>query len=542
MKEKLVLVGLNQKKIGEALEEKVHKNLLLHLSVTVFIFNDKGELLIGKISKNKTLWPLVWESSPSTHVYPGESPITAAERVLKKEFGIITRLKIVTSFKYKIRYKNRGGENEICYLLTGEYNGKIKTRSKKLREYRWLSLDYINNRMNSNPEAFAPWFKIAVHQYMAKIKNKHSLKEEYHLILSQVGEAVDKFLIEYLEKKAYKEFPEKKILYEPMLKKKIGKEKLRAMIVYLSYSFFKNRLMPIKGKIVRTMTAIELINWASYIANWIFDKKAGVTDHQKIKETLIASHAMVEDALRIASSVNQDCLDIILDCKKWVWRSFIPEMFYLKMSNKKLMKEFRIFWESYRNMAYFGVGKMFGLCVKLGFVLSKSKNKKTYKRLNKLLEDYGEYLETLNALQDFVIGEWERSNEKGIMDVFPDLKIGTPTLPIWIMYNYASKNEKKFLESFQNKTKFSKKEAEKVIKLFYESGAYSYCSKLLREKFKIYKKEIKKIRGNEKIKDLFNIVFTIFVTNRFLYTLKANSHKFPSDKISIKSLSNFKLV
>ncbi len=527
----LILVNLEDKKIGNATKEKVHKDLLLHRAITVFIFNDQNQLLITQRSKKKELWPLFWESSYSTHVFNGDSYEISVIRRAKEELNVnIKEIKLISKFKYTVKYKNKGGENEICALFVGKYNNTIQPNKNEIKKFEWIDLGIIENEVNDHPEKFAPWFKIALSQYVAHNKGKKSAKEDYYLFLSKISKNVDDCLIQYLEKIAYKNFPEKKFLYERILRKKIDKQKLRAMVIYLTFCFFKNKMAQSNIKLVRAMTSFELMNWASYIANWIFDKKAGVTTHQKIKEALITSHAMVEDSLRLASYLGGDYVSIILDYKRDVWRSFMPEMLYLKMSDKKLMNNFELFWESYKNMAYIGVGKIFGLAVKTGYLLSESKDKQTFNKVKNIFEDFGEYLETLNAMQDFVLEDWEKSNEKDAMDIFPDLKIGTPTLPIWIMYNQSSKKEKEFLGSFQFKDKVSKEEAVRVIKLFYETGAYTFCKNLLNQKFRFYKKQIKNIKGNDDLKALFDVTFSIFVTNKFSHFLRMHATKFNTPK------------
>jgi isopentenyl-diphosphate delta-isomerase len=64
---KLVIVNKNDKEIGLGEKLKTHLGKgILHRAFTIFVFNPKGQLLIQKRSKNKFLWPLIWETTCST--------------------------------------------------------------------------------------------------------------------------------------------------------------------------------------------------------------------------------------------------------------------------------------------------------------------------------------------------------------------------------------------------------------------------------------------------------------------------------------------
>jgi isopentenyl-diphosphate delta-isomerase len=104
---KLVIVNKNDKEIGLGEKLKTHLGKgILHRAFTIFVFNPKGQLLIQKRSKNKFLWPLIWETTCSSHPLQKEDYIKAGEKRLKKELGINCKLKLLTKFQYQARYKN----------------------------------------------------------------------------------------------------------------------------------------------------------------------------------------------------------------------------------------------------------------------------------------------------------------------------------------------------------------------------------------------------------------------------------------------------
>lgn len=163
---KLILANKKDKKIELKNKKKTHSGRgILHRAFTIFVFNSKNQLLIQKRSKDKFLWPLIWEASCSSHPLPKENYISAAKKRLKKELGFSCKLKLLGQFQYQANYKNIGAENEICAFLTGEYNGKIKPNKKEIAEYKWIKIKELKKDLIRNPKKYAPWLKIALKKY-----------------------------------------------------------------------------------------------------------------------------------------------------------------------------------------------------------------------------------------------------------------------------------------------------------------------------------------------------------------------------------------
>jgi isopentenyl-diphosphate delta-isomerase len=79
--------------------------------------------------------------------------------------GINCKLKLLTKFQYQARYKNIGSENEICALLIGKYNGKIKSNPKEVADWKWIDIKDLKKDLKKNPGKYAPWLKIALKYY-----------------------------------------------------------------------------------------------------------------------------------------------------------------------------------------------------------------------------------------------------------------------------------------------------------------------------------------------------------------------------------------
>ena len=100
--------------------ESHHHNTPLHRGFSLFLFNERGELLLQQRSSRKKTWPLVWSNSCCGHPMLDESSLEAAKRRLDYELGISDAdiFEIVPDFRYKVEL-NGIVENEICPILVG---------------------------------------------------------------------------------------------------------------------------------------------------------------------------------------------------------------------------------------------------------------------------------------------------------------------------------------------------------------------------------------------------------------------------------------
>jgi isopentenyl-diphosphate delta-isomerase len=155
----VVLVDEKDQEVGR--EEKIKAHLgegKLHRAFSVFVFNNKGELLIQKRAKEKMLWGEYWSNTCCSHPAPNEDLLTAGKRRLFEELGFSCELEEVGSFVYSAKFKDIGSENEFCYVLKGIYNGEVNPSPEEVEEMKWISLDDLKKEVEKTPEKFTPWF------------------------------------------------------------------------------------------------------------------------------------------------------------------------------------------------------------------------------------------------------------------------------------------------------------------------------------------------------------------------------------------------
>jgi isopentenyl-diphosphate delta-isomerase len=139
---------------------------ILHRAFSIFIFNDKGEVLIQQRSDQKHLWPEYWSNSCCSHPRKGEELENAVQRRLAEELGIGAPLKHLFTFQYHARFRNVGSEREMCAVYIGKSNDKIVMNPNEIAEWKWVSINNLTSELAKNPERYTPWMKMEWEQMM----------------------------------------------------------------------------------------------------------------------------------------------------------------------------------------------------------------------------------------------------------------------------------------------------------------------------------------------------------------------------------------
>jgi len=159
----LVLVDSEDNAIGLATKEECHTGKgKLHRALSIFIFNNKGEILLQKRSKEKQLWPLLWTNTCCTHPAKEEDVEEAAHRRLEEELGFDCKLKKIFTFEYHAEYKNDKSENEFDHVFFGQYDDDVHANPKEVEEWKWIEVNELKGDLEKNPQDYTPWFKIAL--------------------------------------------------------------------------------------------------------------------------------------------------------------------------------------------------------------------------------------------------------------------------------------------------------------------------------------------------------------------------------------------
>ncbi len=159
--ELLILVDENDNEIGTISKADAHDaNGTLHRAFSLFIFNDKGELLLQQRSPEKRLWGGYWSNSCCSHPRAGEQMDEAVHRRLEQELGIAAKLEYVYKFIYQADFEGQGAEHELCWVYVGTSSDEVKANTAEIDDWRWVSRDTLDAELSAMPERFTPWFKL----------------------------------------------------------------------------------------------------------------------------------------------------------------------------------------------------------------------------------------------------------------------------------------------------------------------------------------------------------------------------------------------
>lgn len=168
----VILVDERDEPIGTMEKIEVHQKALLHRAFSVFIFNGKGEALLHKRADKKYHSGGLWTNACCSHPQPGEETLVAAENRLQEEMGISTPLKKAFDFTYKAAFENGLTEHEFDHVFIGMYEGAISPNKEEVSDYCYKSITEISNSIQTHPQKYTEWFKIAfpkVEDYLKRI-------------------------------------------------------------------------------------------------------------------------------------------------------------------------------------------------------------------------------------------------------------------------------------------------------------------------------------------------------------------------------------
>ncbi|WP_417201270.1 isopentenyl-diphosphate Delta-isomerase [Bizionia sp.] len=169
IEEQVILVNENDEQIGLMGKMEAHEKALLHRAFSVFVFNDKKELMIQQRAMHKYHSPGLWANTCCSHQRDGESNIDAGKRRLQEEMGFVTDLEESISFIYKAPFDNGLTEHEFDHIMIGYFNDAPEINPEEVAAWKWMALDYIKEDMKRQPDLYTAWFKIIFQKFYEHI-------------------------------------------------------------------------------------------------------------------------------------------------------------------------------------------------------------------------------------------------------------------------------------------------------------------------------------------------------------------------------------
>ncbi len=167
--ERVILVNEKDEQIGLMPKMEAHEKALLHRAFSVFVFNQKNELMLQQRAAHKYHSPLLWANTCCSHQRDGETNIDAGKRRLHEEMGFVTELENTVSFIYKAPFDNGLTEHEFDHIMIGNYENEPVINPDEVAAWKWMPLEDVKIDMKAQPEIYTEWFKIIFDKFYEHI-------------------------------------------------------------------------------------------------------------------------------------------------------------------------------------------------------------------------------------------------------------------------------------------------------------------------------------------------------------------------------------
>ncbi len=163
--ENVILVNQNDEQIGLMPKMEAHEKAVLHRAFSVFVLNEKNEIMLQQRASHKYHSPLLWTNTCCSHQRDGETNIQAGSRRLFEEMGFETGLKELFHFIYKAPFDNGLTEHELDHVMIGYYNDEPKINLDEVENWKWMSIEDVAKDIQLQPEIYTVWFKIIFDEF-----------------------------------------------------------------------------------------------------------------------------------------------------------------------------------------------------------------------------------------------------------------------------------------------------------------------------------------------------------------------------------------
>ncbi len=170
--EEVILVTEQDEPIGSMEKMEAHWKGVLHRAFSIFIVNDKNEMLLQQRAKGKYHSGGLWTNACCSHPRPDEKTETAAVRRLQEELGFNTPITKIFNFHYNAAFDNGLTEHEYDHVFTGTYNGKIIPNPAEVQDYCYKKMEEIAETIQTHPHKYTAWFCIAFPKVREWMQNR----------------------------------------------------------------------------------------------------------------------------------------------------------------------------------------------------------------------------------------------------------------------------------------------------------------------------------------------------------------------------------
>lgn len=169
-KEYVVLVDAMDEPVGTMEKMEAHVKAILHRAFSVFIFNEKGELMLQQRALSKYHTPGLWTNTCCSHPREGENTDDAAHRRMVEEMGFDCDFEEAFTFTYKADVGQGLTEHEFDHVFIGHSDKLPAINPEEVNDWKYMKLEDIKSDMKANPSSYTVWFRIAFDEVMEHLK------------------------------------------------------------------------------------------------------------------------------------------------------------------------------------------------------------------------------------------------------------------------------------------------------------------------------------------------------------------------------------
>jgi isopentenyl-diphosphate delta-isomerase len=165
--EQVILVDVDDCEIGLMEKMEAHKQAVLHRAFSVFLFNTQGKMLLQQRALTKYHSAGLWTNTCCSHPRPGETLENAVSRRLIEEMGITTKVFKAFDFIYQAELPDNLNEYEFDHVFIGNYDADVRPNHLEVANFVYQSIEEVEANLESHPEKYTVWFKIAFPKVVA---------------------------------------------------------------------------------------------------------------------------------------------------------------------------------------------------------------------------------------------------------------------------------------------------------------------------------------------------------------------------------------
>ena len=165
IEEQVILVNEHDEPIGLMPKMEAHEKAVLHRAFSVFILNERKEIMLQQRAAHKYHSPLLWTNTCCSHQRAGETNLQAGSRRLFEEMGFETPLKELFHFIYKAPFDNGLTEHELDHVMIGYYQNAPIINLEEVASWKWMSIEDVRMDILKNPQLYTVWFKIIFEKF-----------------------------------------------------------------------------------------------------------------------------------------------------------------------------------------------------------------------------------------------------------------------------------------------------------------------------------------------------------------------------------------